>query len=385
MDSCDVLIVGGGPAGSSCARALSAAGLDVVLMDKQRFPRDKVCAGWVTPAVLDELAIDRDDYARDRVLQPIDGFRSGLIGAEGVRVDYGETVSYGIRRCEFDDYLLQRAGARLRLGEKFTGMRREDGEWIVNDRIRTPLVIGAGGHFCPVARALGAKPGKGETVVAAQEVEFHMTPEQAAACRVERSVPELYFCDDLVGYGWCFRKGDWLNIGLGREDNHRLSEHVEAFVRFLQETHRVPFEIPARFSGHAYLLYRQHQPRQMVHEGALLIGDAAGLAYPQSGEGIRPAIESALMAAKVVHNAAGDYSAERLQTFATLMQERFGGRRRGGSLLDRLPASWKSRLAAPLLASRRFTRHVVLDRWFLHRHQPGLQSGLSGTTAPTLP
>ena len=71
-DSCDVLIVGGGPAGSTCARALKNAGLDVLILDKSVFPRDKVCAGWITPQVVEELDLDVDDYRRGRVLQPID-------------------------------------------------------------------------------------------------------------------------------------------------------------------------------------------------------------------------------------------------------------------------------------------------------------------------
>ena len=53
---------------------------------------------------------------------------------------------------------------------------------------------------------------------------------QAAQCGVEHDRPELYFCDDLKGYGWCFRKGNFLNVGLGREGNHRLPEHVHAFA-----------------------------------------------------------------------------------------------------------------------------------------------------------
>ncbi len=62
MDACDVLIVGGGPAGSSCAWRVRNAGLDVAILDKQVFPRDKVCGGWITPAVLDELEIDLGEY-----------------------------------------------------------------------------------------------------------------------------------------------------------------------------------------------------------------------------------------------------------------------------------------------------------------------------------
>ena len=58
----DVLIVGGGPAGASCAWALRQAGLDVVVLDQAQFPRDKVCAGWITPPVLTALGIDPQDY-----------------------------------------------------------------------------------------------------------------------------------------------------------------------------------------------------------------------------------------------------------------------------------------------------------------------------------
>ena len=69
MQTCDVLIVGGGPAGTSCARALSRAGMDILLLDKAVFPRDKVCAGWVTPVVFAELEIDPIEYSRGRICQ----------------------------------------------------------------------------------------------------------------------------------------------------------------------------------------------------------------------------------------------------------------------------------------------------------------------------
>jgi flavin-dependent dehydrogenase len=80
MDTCDVVIVGGGPAGSACAWGLRHAGLDVVIVDKAMFPRDKVCAGWITPQVLDDLEIDRTDYREGRAFQRITGFRVGVIG-----------------------------------------------------------------------------------------------------------------------------------------------------------------------------------------------------------------------------------------------------------------------------------------------------------------
>ena len=266
MESCDALVVGGGPAGSSCARALVQAGLDVVVLDKSQFPRDKVCAGWITPQVVSALQIDPEDYRQTRTMQPITAFRTGLGQQPTVKVDYDRTVSYGIRRCEFDDYLLRRSGARLRLGEPLSTTVRQDDHWVINDSLTTPLIIGAGGHFCPVAKLLGANVGRGEHAITAQEIEFEMDAAQAQHCGVEASTPELYFCDDLKGYAWCFRKGNFLNVGLGREDNHGLAEQLQSFWDWLAAQGKLPASHPARFKGHAYLLSTR-SPRKIVDDG----------------------------------------------------------------------------------------------------------------------
>ena len=371
-DACDVLIVGGGPAGSTCASRLRAAGLDVLVLDKQDFPRDKVCAGWITPAVVEALRLDVDDYRREHVFQPITGFLTGMEGRRPVATAYDEPVSYGIRRCEFDHYLLRRSGARLALGEPLESMRREDGCWVVNERIETPLVIGAGGHFCPVARHLGARPGRGELAVTAQEIEFEMGPAQRRACRVRPEVPELFFCEDMKGYGWCFRKGDFLNIGLGREGAHQLSRHTAAFRDRLVAEGRIPAETPVDFHGHAYLLYTSGR-RRLVDDGVLLIGDAAGLAYPQSGEGIRPAVESGLLAAEAVLAVRPHYGREALAPYAAALERRFGRRGEGEPGNEGgLPDGFKRTLGGWLLGSRWFSRRVVLERWFLHAHEKPL-------------
>jgi geranylgeranyl reductase family protein len=392
METCDVLIVGGGPAGSTLAWKLKAAGLDVLILDKKTFPRDKTCAGWITPAVVETLKLDTADYAHGRVFQPIRRFVTGTIGddvqgrtsaagagragpAKEVHTDYATPVSYGIRRFEFDDYLLQRCGARVVLGEPLKSLEHEGDGWLVNGKIRAPLVVGAGGHFCPVARYLGANLGADEQIIAAQEIEFEMSAAQQRACGVAEDRPELYFCDDLKGYGWIFRKGNFLNIGLGREDNHKLAEHVSAFCDGLKRQGRIPSDIPSKFHGHAYLLYPL-APRQLVEDGLLLIGDAAGLAYPQSGEGIRPAIESALLAANTILAARGDYRRARLEPYVAQLTARFGKRLHGeapaapGHFMQR----FKQTLAHWLLRRGWFARHVVIDRWFLHRQQPPLPS-----------
>lgn len=371
-DTCDVLIVGGGPAGSTCARTLTRAGLDVLIMDKSSFPRDKVCAGWITPQVVEELDLDVDDYRQGRILQPIDSFITGMGEQANASVSYGKIVSYGIRRCEFDHYLLERSGARLRLGEAWKSMERQGNRWVVNGEISAPLVIGAGGHFCPVARFLGAHLGKEERAISAQEIEFELNDSQVTQCAVTGERPELYFCEDLKGYGWCFRKGNYLNVGLGREGNHRLSEHVQTFARSLAAQGRIPADMPGKFKGHAYLLYA-HAHRPVIADGVMIIGDAAGLAYTQSGEGIRPAIESGLMAAANALALNRDYRREQLSQYEAALRSRFGERGEAPALAM-LPSKLRLGLARALMQTQWFARNVVLDRWFLHAQLPALYS-----------
>jgi menaquinone-9 beta-reductase len=106
-----------------------------------------------------------------------------------------------------------------------------------------------------VARHLGAELGAGESAVTAKEVEFEMDADQVAECRIRPEMPELYFCPDLKGYGWCFRKGHYLNIGLGSEQAHGLSSTLESFCAFLEHRGRIPRNVPDKFYGHAYLLH----------------------------------------------------------------------------------------------------------------------------------
>lgn len=366
----DAVVVGGGPAGSTLARALVRQGASVAVLDKQSFPRDKTCAGWITPAVIASLGLDLDAY-RDggRVLQPIHGFSVARMGDAPLRSEHGAApASYAIRRCEFDHYLLQRSGAELRTGRAVASLERSGRDWIVNGTLRTPLLVGAGGHFCPVARALGADLGRGESPVGAQEFEVRLTAGQARRSPVRADTPQLYFCPDLAGYAWVVRKGDWLNVGIGRRGPRRLAEH---FDRFLAERVRegVLDEEVARTRphGHAYLLY-PHAARPLVADGALLVGDAAGLAYPESGEGIRPAVESALLAAEAILACRGAYARGDLARYARAVEMRFGPRAPDTARSAPLPGRLKQAAAALLMRSPWFTREVVTRRWFLHEH-----------------
>jgi geranylgeranyl reductase family protein len=374
MRSADVLIVGGGPAGSTCAWQLHRLGFDVVIWDRRPFPRDKICAGWITPQVVASLTLDLGAYAATgRTCQPIYGFQVSRQGGRAARVRYPAPVSYGIRRCEFDHYLLGRSGAEQRLGEPLRTLERRDGYWVVNGAVRAPVLVGAGGHFCPVAQRLGAELGHGEPIVAAQEAEFALTAEQARACQVEQDLPEIFFSRDLKGYGWVFRKGDYINVGLGRQGNERLSAHVAEFLRWLVAHGKVPRDLGAKMCGHPYLLYDQ-APRPLVGDGAVLIGDAAGLAYPTSGEGIRPAVESGLLAATTIAEAGGCYDRKHLAQYARRITERFGPRGPTPSILDLVPGPLLRALAGQLFCRRWFARRIVLDDWFFHTRQAPLQA-----------
>lgn len=369
----DAIVVGAGPAGSTLAGRLHAAGMRVALLDKKVFPRVKPCAGWVTPQVIEALGIDTDDYRRERVFQPITGFRTGIIGGRVIDTHYPHPVSYGILRVEFDHYLLQRCGVPCEFRAARSIVR--DGQqnlWQV-DECRAPLLVGAGGNFCPVARLLDAQAGNepDAPVVYAQEAEYEMSAREREADRVQAATPELYFCPDLRGYGWCFRKGNYLNVGLGRADKADLSAHVREFCQFLRRQERLVDDPPDHFLGHAYRLYAA-APRKPYGDGVVLVGDAAGLAYAQSGEGIRPAIESALIAADVIVESHGDWSGTSLARYGERLRARLGEPARLQAARW-LPPSWLQFAAARLMATRWFSRKYVIENWFLHQQQETLR------------
>jgi flavin-dependent dehydrogenase len=207
-------------------------------------------------------------------------------------------------------------------------------------------------------------------VVAAQEIEVALTPEQAERCAVDGALPELFFCRDLEGYGWVFRKQDHVNIGFGRRQTRDFPAQAAAFWTFLTGLRRVPDDLPRHWPGHAYLLY-EGPGRRVVDDGVLLVGDAAGLAYAQSGEGIRPAIESGLLAAATVLAAAGRYGREALEPYGRALTARFGPRPPSDPF-RLLPAALRDWIGGRVLASRFWSRRLVVDRWFLHRQQPAL-------------
>jgi flavin-dependent dehydrogenase len=322
--------------------------------------------------VVTALRLDTQAYATRRTFQPFTGFRVGLTGGQrGTRVEYDRPASFGIRRCEFDHYLLQRSDARLELGAPITSIRRDRGRWIVNDAIRAPMLIGAGGSGCPVARMLNSVM-RGRPLVVAREAESPIDPADRESFPIEPDVPELFFCRDLRGYGWCVRKGDYINVGLGRLDPRSLPAATARFVAFLEERNTIPPRFPWRWRGHAYAV--NMAPRQrIVDDGVLLVGDAAAVADPQSGEGIRQAVESGLLAGQTIVEACGQFSRDRLEPYAARVQARFAGAPLAGALTRIVPDRVKTAVAGHLLEVPAFVKRIVLDRWFLHRREPALR------------
>ena len=361
----DVIVVGGGPGGSTAAWRLALAGARPVVLDAAVFPRLKVCAGWVTTAALADLELDPEKYPL--TIQP---FAACALAFDGARHEtrWRQPASYGILRREFDHYLLERAaaaGADVRAGVRVTGaVVTGDTVRVTTDRgtFEARAVIGAGGHRCPIARAFGDVSER-EEVVAAQESETCLPADRAAALG---DSPELYVEPDLRGYGWYFPKGDWINIGVGctGAGDGSLPRRRDALLATLRASGRLPADLAlAPFKGHAYVVRRQ-APRRVNGPRFCLVGDAAGLARDLSGEGIGPAIRSGRLAAAATMAFLNDGTS--LEGYAAEVRRLYGRGERGwlGRRIAALPDAVGRVAVRLVLGSAMARRRVVFDTIF---------------------
>ncbi|RAI39212.1 NAD(P)/FAD-dependent oxidoreductase [Rhodoplanes roseus] len=317
MREVETIVVGGGPAGSTCARRLRQLGRDVLVLDKARFPRLKLCAGWITEKVLRDLEIGPGDYPHPML--PLD-IRSHLRGLPfGLSWFPTPGKNFSIRRVEFDAWLLARSGAEVVQHDVRT-VRRDGARWIVDDAFACRWLIGAGGTMCPVRRALFPNQRPKSRQIVTLEKEFAY-PSREEACR-------LYFKRGLVGYAWVVPKGDGhVNIGLGakakylRKSGTNIHDHFRAFLDDLVREGRLDAATAdgLQETGHPYYLFTRDGEVRLDH--CLLIGDAAGLATMDLGEGIGPAVESGLMAAdEILGRGTWDKSKVTLFSLAGLAQ-----------------------------------------------------------------
>ncbi len=365
MELLDVLIIGGGPAGSTCGRILKEHGLSVLIVDKAKFPRKKLCAGWVTPEVFKLLSINPQEYAESHTLQPINKFIVWDSHNNTHPVDFKKTVSYGIIRYEFDSYLLGLSGVSVR--ENFNVKKIEflSNRVIVNDSVAARMIVGAGGHFCPVSKALGNSY-KDSSTLATLESETELDPETINRIVPYPGAPEVIYLKAVDGYAWYFSKGNYLTIGIGSLDRKKIHPLLDWFLNILKEKGRLSEDVLKRlnpFKGHFYKIY-SGSSKIIKADRAVLIGDSAGLADSTSGEGIRPAVISGSLAAETIIRAKGDYSAENLSAYTQNIHEVFG---KPSTSPPQHPANPFIRFVFKrLLLGTRFGRNILIKNYFLH-------------------
>jgi flavin-dependent dehydrogenase len=292
----DVLVIGGGPAGSTCARVLVAGGARVAVIDRAEFPRVKLCAGWLSPAIWDVLELAPAAYPR------------GLWEWRTCHVHYrGKDHAipchgWFIRRYELDDFLLRTSGADLHLGISIKQIERDaDGLWSVGG-LRARTLVGAGGTHCPVARMRA--PARPHRAVGVQELELQVGADRVARTRLGNDgEPELILFDDVGGYGWNVPKSDWINVGCGTLDATAARDAWHATHEHLRAAGHVPPEAErqlAHIKGHSYFLFEPVHLDAAYRDHTLLVGDALGLAHPITAEGILPATLSGRRAAEAI-------------------------------------------------------------------------------------
>jgi len=286
------IIVGGGPAGASCARQLKAAGLDVLILDKKQFPRLKLCAGWVTPKVFQLLGTHPSAYPYGLI-----PFKRLICYFRGIRVPV-RTRQYSIRRYEFDKWLLERSGAPMEQHAVQT-IRKKEQYYIIDERYRCQYLVGAGGTGCPVYRQLFSRisPHPEASRIATVEEEFQYD-------YTDSNCYLWFFENGLPGYAWYVPKGrGWLNVGIGGKyaSMKKQGKTINDYWRLFQQKLIASGLVTQRaFNSKGHIYYIRHQTPALRMDNAFLTGDAAGLATVDMGEGIGPAIESGLRAAAAI-------------------------------------------------------------------------------------
>jgi geranylgeranyl reductase family protein len=366
MDDVDVIVVGAGPAGSSAAFHCAAAGLDVLLLEKAEFPRDKVCGDGLTPRAVAELVRmgvplrEQDGWIRNKGLRV-------LGGGHRLELAWPEISSYpsfGLAKARVGlDHLLadhaRAAGAKLQERTTVTGpVRDERTGRVVGVTARTadggtatyraPVVVAADGVSARLATGLGRTKRDDRPMGVAVRTYFR-TPRHDDAWM--ESHLELWDgapgrSNLMPGYGWIFALGDGTaNVGLGSVSSTAAATKVDYKAMFATWMRNAPAEWeftpenqvgPVR--GAALPMGFNRGP--LYADGVMLAGDAAGMVSPFNGEGIAYGLQAGRVAGDAVaQGLARGTAAGRERAFATYqrrMKDDLGGYYTLGRLFVRL-------------------------------------------------
>jgi geranylgeranyl reductase family protein len=283
--SYDVAIVGAGPAGSTAAHRLASAGARVLLLDKATFPRDKPCGGGVTGRAARLLPFSIEPVVEDVV----DRLECGLRYRHRFSRRARAPLAYMTQRRRLDHFLLEKAeeaGAEVRVGE--TADARE---------LDARIVIGADGCNGSSAKQLGLADGVVHGV--ALEANYPHESRFVGAMVLEIAVIR-------GGYGWVFAKGDHVNVGVG--GNGEEAPRLRAELRRMCEAYGIDPDAARDTRG--YRLPMRLTRTTLARGTTAVIGDAAGLVDPLSGDGMY----EAFLSAQLVTEAALDVLAGRAET-----------------------------------------------------------------------
>jgi geranylgeranyl reductase family protein len=318
MEHFDVLVVGGGPAGSTTAYRLAEAGVSVLLVDKATFPRDKPCGGGLTVRAVRQCPVDPSPVVEEDVDVVELRFRYDA----AVERRAAEPVIRMTQRRRLDAFLLEAARER--------GVEVRDGTTVDVTRAPADVVIGADGANGTTARAVGLGKGIVHGVAYEGNVPYGVVSKARYAHRAVIELGEI-----PGGYGWVFAKGDHVNVGVGawQSEGPRIREHL-ARVCF---AHDLDPEQLEGVRGHRLPLRRPGA--RIAAERTLLVGDAAGLIDPVSGDGMYECFVSSRIAAAAVLDLLGG-QASSLEPYEAAVEV---------ALMPLHNASWKLKQA--------------LDRW----------------------
>jgi geranylgeranyl reductase family protein len=289
----DVLVAGAGPAGSTAAYRLAKAGASVLLVDRARFPRDKPCGGGLTFRAVRQLPVAIDPVVEDVVHR----FELRLRFGRSFERTGKDPLCLMTQRSRLDAFLAEQAaavGADFRDGTKVSGLALfPEGvrASVGGDVVEARALIGADGANGVAARELGFGADYGHGVALEGNAPYDVVERERYRGRLVLELGNV-----PGGYGWVFPKGDHVNLGVGgwASEGPRLREHLAK----LCARHAVSPSALVDVRGYRLPYRRPTSP--LVRGRAVLVGDAAGLLDPLTGDGIYEALVSSRLAAETV-------------------------------------------------------------------------------------